>query len=321
MGRCFLKKYCIPVFEYSRYFMPKFCWIFYDYVFPSHWCSGDTRKPRSLYLHTVQRSWDSGFVSCYGSACPRATYVRYSTKTYIPAQDWRRHPNDMRGSRNSQSSRHLEKGMMAIFVWKIKKTNPSYFSFPNCMHRWTGDLCLATVPGRNLAYWRWANSVGRILATTNVTSLTKWLHWSPLLIWSSKALRLMPLTILPPSQVNSRLASSGFRAIVVDLITRKTTSFGNKVLLLLTRSYLFNVELQWYRTSHFYKQIKFHYKQVPSRGSNTVDSCRRRSSRQYKDGNSQSPAGNVLWVPGHWKECFRRWNVQQYCQGTHQRYT
>ena len=137
---------------------------------------------------------------------------------------------------------------------KIK--NPFYFSFPNCMNRWTGDLCLATVPGKNLAYWRWANSVGRILATTNVTSLTKWLHWSPLLIWSSKALRLMPLTILPPSQVNSRLASSGFRAIVVDLITRKTMSFGNKVLLLLTRSYLFNVELQWYRTYTFLQTNK-----------------------------------------------------------------
>ena len=34
--------------------------------------------------------------------------------------------------------------------------------------------------------------------------------------------------------------------------------------------------------THFYKQIKFHYKQVPPRGSNTVDSCRRRSSSNTK---------------------------------------
>lgn len=50
-----------------------------------------------------------------------------------------------------------------------------------------------------------------------------------------------------------------------------------------------------------------------------MDSGRRRSARQHKDGDTQSTAGNFLRVSGHRQKRFGRRNVQQYRQGTHQR--
>ena len=144
-------------------------------------CLGDTRKSRALYLHAVQRARNCRLVGHHGSAGQRTADIRDSTQTHIPAQDRRWRPDGLRGSRNPQSPRHLEKSTLQFlsffFCFLEIVENPLWFSFANWMDRWTGGLCLATAPGRNLAYWLWPNSGGRISATTNVTSPTKWLHW------------------------------------------------------------------------------------------------------------------------------------------------
>ena len=94
---------------------------------------GDARKSRALYLHAVQRARNCRLVGHHGSAGQRTADIRDSTQTHIPAQDRRWRPDGLRGSRNPQSPRHLEKSTLQFlsffFVsWKLWKTLYGFLS-------------------------------------------------------------------------------------------------------------------------------------------------------------------------------------------------